>query len=168
MRIWMMAGLAAGTLTLFACSSEESGVVVDEDGNEVNYSIDKETGETAVTVETEQGTATMRSGDDVPVDLPGGFTVYPGAEVVSNTIVSHGDGEGAMIFMETDATPDDLAEFYRAQAKDAGIEIQMDMTAENTKMLAGETKEGMVFSLNATREGDKTTAQIMVGDQMGG
>ncbi|MEL7190003.1 MAG: hypothetical protein AAGK17_10665 [Pseudomonadota bacterium] len=167
MRISMMAGFIAGSLTLAACSSDNSGVIVDEDGNEVNYSIDEDTGETAVTVETQEGTATMRSGDDVPVDLPAGFTIYPGAEVVSNTVVSHGEGQGTVVYMETDALPEDLAEFYKTQAKDAGVEIQMDMTAENTKMLAGETEEGMVFSLNATRQGDTTSAQIMVGDQMG-
>lgn len=167
MRAFVMAGLTAATLGLAACGSEKSGTFTDEDGNTGEYTVDSDSGETAVTVETDEGTATMRSGTDVPVDLPGGFTIYPGAKVASNTIVSHGEGEGSMVILETDATPDELAAYYGAQAKDAGVEIQMDMTTGETKMLAGETKEGLVFSLNATRQGDLTTAQIMVGDQMG-
>ncbi|WP_156423759.1 hypothetical protein [Erythrobacter sp. YT30] len=167
MRALIIAGLAAVTLGVGACSSEKSGTFTDGDGNTGEYTVDSESGETAVTVETGEGTATMRSGTDVPVDLPGGFTIYPGAKVASNTIVSHGEGEGSMVILETDATPAELAEFYGAQAKDAGVEIQMDMTTGDTKMLAGETAEGLVFSLNATRQGDLTTAQVMVGDQMG-
>lgn len=168
MRNAIMAGMAVPCLALSACSSEKSGTVTDEDGNEVNYSIDSDTGEMDVTVETDEGTATMRAGEDVPVDLAGGFTIYPGAEVVSKTVVTHGGGEGAMIILETDATPAEIAEFYKTQAKDAGVEIQMDMTTQDTKMLAGESDEGLTFSLNATRQGDVTTAQLMVGDQMGG
>ena len=82
-----LAILTPFALTLAACSSETSGTFEGEDGETGEYTIDSSTGEATATITTEEGTATLRSGASVPVELPAGFTTYPGAEVVSNTVV---------------------------------------------------------------------------------
>ena len=56
---------AASVLTLTACGSETSGEFTTEDGESAEYTIDSDTGETSMTVATEQGAVSMRSGADV-------------------------------------------------------------------------------------------------------
>jgi hypothetical protein len=162
----MMAPLV---LLLAACGSETSGTFEGEDGETGEYTIDNSTGETTATIETEDGTATLRSGADVPVDLPGGFTVYPGAKVVSNTVVNQGEGLGTLVTMTTVDGPEKVAEFYKAQAEKAGIAIQMEMSTETGTMTGGESPDGLTFSIIASPQeddaGERTIAQLAVGSK---
>ena len=112
MRIHLVS-LASLSLALAACSSETSGTFEGEDGETGEYTIDRATGEATATIETEDGTATLRSGSDVPVELPAGFTVYPGAEVITNTVVSQGAGSGMLVTMQSDDSPEAVAGFYK-------------------------------------------------------
>lgn len=157
--------LATASL-LAACGSERSGEFTTEDGESGEYTIDTESGETTARIETEDGVATLRSGADVPVDLPNGFTIYPGAKIITNTVVDSAQGSGNMVLMETDASPDNVIAHYRKQAEAAGIEIQMELTVNDGKMIGGEAPGGGVFSLNASNDGEgPTSAQLMIGSQ---
>lgn len=84
--------IAVAALALAACGSETSGKFTTAEGESAEYTIDKESGETSMTVEGPEGVATMRSGADVPVSLPGGFILFPGSKVVSKTVVNQPDG----------------------------------------------------------------------------
>ncbi len=56
----------------------------------VSYDIDARTGETSARHTDGDGTTTtMRSGEKVPVALPAGFAVYPGASVTNNLALIH-------------------------------------------------------------------------------
>ena len=176
--------LAAFALAgLAACGqSGKSGEFVSDDGREGQYVIDDETGETTASIATEDGTLKLRSGADVPIDLPGGFALYPGARVISNTLVtreleSGGEGsagtdsgrdgadsgrDGAMVIFESDDSPAQIAQFYRDKALAAGIELQIDAELNAAMVLAGEGADGLIFSLNAAREEDVSAAQLMV------
>lgn len=158
--------LAAG-LILASCGSETSGDFETEDGETGSYSIDQDNGETVARITTDEGTAEMRSGQNVPVDLPAGFKVFPDARVVSNTTFSQSDSKGSLVILESDADPDAMADYYRKQAEDAGIKIELEMSVNGGKMIGGQSEGGTTFSFNASREDGVTAAQLMVGEKLG-
>lgn len=161
----VFAGTAA--LALTACGSETSGEFTTADGENAEYTIDEDSGETSMTVEGPDGTATLRSGTDVPVKLPDGFSLFPGSKVVTNTVVSQPDGSGTMITFEADAPADKVVAHYRDQAKAAGFDIQLEMNTNGTTMIGGERKDdGSSLSVTAT-SGDMTTGQIIIGSKKG-
>jgi hypothetical protein len=156
--------LALGVpLALAACGSQSSGTIEGEDGETGEYTIDNSTGEANFTVKTEDGTVTMRSGSDVPVDLPGGFTVYPGADVVSNTMVNQGQGTGNLVTITSPDSPQDVVAYYKSQAEAAGITIQMEMATNGMQMIGGESEDGLTFSVMASPAEEGTSAQLTVG-----
>ncbi len=152
--------LTAVFLSLAACGSETSGTFETEDGESGEYSIDNSTGETVVSVETDEGQATLRSGADVEVDLPGGFTIIDGAEVVNNMVFDNAGDKGALISFISDKSPEEIAEFYRAQAEAAGVEIQIETSINGGKMLGGESADGTTFSVTAYPQGEGDERQI--------
>lgn len=164
---WAMAGMAA--LALTACGSETSGEFTTKDGENAEYTIDKDSGETSMTIKGEDGTATLRSGADVPVTLPDGFTLFPGSNVVTNTVVNQPDGQGTMVTFEATAPADKVIAHYREQAKAAGFEIQLEMTTNGTVMIGGERKaDGSSLSVTATgADAAATTGQIIIGSKKG-
>jgi hypothetical protein len=162
----ILAGAAA--LALAACGLETSGEFTTEDGQNAEYTIDKDTGETSMTVEGPDGTATMRSGAGVPVSLPDGFTLFPGSKVVTNTVVNQPGGQGTMITFEADAPAEAVVAHYRDAAKAAGFDIQLEMNTNGTRMVGGERKaDGSSLSVTAT-DGKPTTGQIIIGSEKGG
>lgn len=160
MRAAIVTAALAGSLA--ACGGQ-SGTFETEDGESGEYRIDGATGETSISVETEDGTATVRGGADVPVQLPDGFSIYPGAEVVTNIVFDQGANGGSMVTLQSDDSPQEIADFYRKQAEAAGIEIQINAQINGGAMVGGESADGMTFSVNATPDGDGTTAQLAVG-----
>ncbi len=169
MRMTAMILASGGALLLTACGSETSGEFTTEDGKNAEYTIDKDSGETSMTIKGEDGEATLRSGADVPVTLPDGFSLYPGSKVVTNTVVNQPDGQGTMITFEADASAEDVVKHYRDQAKAAGFDIQLEMNTNGTRMIGGEIKDkGSSLSVTATdNDGDKTTGQIIIGTKAG-
>ena len=156
------------SLVLSACGSEKSGSFETEDGEQGTYEIDQATGETTARIKTDDGTAVMRSGKNVAIDLPNGFAVYPGSEVISNTTFSQGDTKGALLTFDSGAEPAELVEYYRKQAEAAGFEIQIEMSVNDGKMIGGEGPGDSFFSVNASvREGEGTQTQLMLGSKLG-
>jgi hypothetical protein len=163
-----VAGTAA--LALAACGSETSGEFTTEDGETAEYTVDEDSGETSMTVKGPDGTATLRSGAEVPVSLPDGFSLYPGSKVVTNTVVKQADGQGTMVMFETDAAADKVIAHYREQAKAAGFDIQLEMNTNGTLMIGGERKgDGSTLSVTASAgEGAGTSGQLIIGSKTGG
>lgn len=163
----ILAGGAA--LLLTACGSETKGEFTTDDGKNAEYTIDKDSGETSMTITGEDGEATLRSGSDVPIKLPSGFSLFPGSKVVTNTVVSQPDGQGTMVMFEADAPADKVVAHYRDQAKAAGFAIELEMTTNGTTMIAGERKaDGSSLSVTATNsETDGTSGQIIIGTKKG-
>ena len=118
---WVLTGGAA--VMLAACGSETSGEFTTESGENAEYTINEDSGETSMTIKGEDGEATLRSGADVPVSLPAGFSLYPGSKVVTNTVVNQPDGQGTMVMFETDAAADKVIAHFRDQAKAAGTAV---------------------------------------------
>lgn len=159
---------AASGLLLAGCGSETSGTIEDEDGVERgSYDIDNSTGETTATFETEDGTLRVNSGADVSADLPDGWSLYPGANVVSATNASMGEGKGTMVIFETDDSPEEVTAYYREQAEENDIAIEMEMNTSESRMIAGSSEDGKSLTVNAGQQDGKTVAQLMVGEKFG-
>ena len=105
----------------------------------------------------------MRSGEKVPVALPAGFAVYPGASVTNNTRVEQADGLLVLLNLESDATPQEMVSYYRNQAEAAGIDVATSLESGPVTMIGGEGADGTSFSFTATRQGAVTEAQLSIG-----
>lgn len=159
----------AAALLISACGSEKTGTFETADG-EGSYKIGSDGGEVTAMATTKDGTTTMRSGENVPLDLPNGFTLYPGAKVQTNTAVTNNDGKGALIIMESDASPEDMIAFYRKQAEAAGIKLELEMTTAQGAMIAGNGPNDLTFTFNANRPvggaDGKTNGQMTISQGM--
>lgn len=169
--------MALGAATIMAaCGSETSGEFTTEDGESAEYTIDEKSGETRMTLAGPEGPATLRSGAEVPLNLPKGFSLYPGAKVVTNTLVKKPDGTGVMVMFQTPDSPDKVIAHYRREAEAAGIAISVAMTTERSVMIGGEDAGGhLTFSANANAgakdaagEDEPTSVQLIIGSKTGG
>ncbi|MEP3421875.1 MAG: hypothetical protein ABJN35_09095 [Erythrobacter sp.] len=153
-------------MALTACGSENSGTFTTEDGETGEYTIDQDSGAASMTIDTPDGEVSMRSGAAVDVDLPDGFTIVDGAEVLSTTIIDQADSKGALVTFNTDRTPDQVVEHFRAQAEAAGIDIQIETSINGGRMLGGESPSGTTFSITAYPAGEngdsRTNGQLVL------
>ncbi|GAA0282896.1 hypothetical protein GCM10009127_25400 [Alteraurantiacibacter aestuarii] len=160
-------GVSAAAMLLASCGGDREGTIETEDGD-LEYSIDESSGNAQFRLEDDEGQQiSVNTGANVAIDLPDGYTVYPGATVVSNSVINANDGAGSIVMLTTPDSPDKVAAFYRAQAEAAGITIQMETTAQGSKMIAGESGDGKTFSLSANPGDEGTMAQLIVGSQLG-
>jgi hypothetical protein len=148
------------TLALVACGSSGEGDKTSEDDTEVGrYEI--ENGETRASITDEDGSVTtLRAGERVPVRLPRGFTVAPGLTVLNNTHVERDGGAFVLLSMQGEVQVDDVIAYYRKQAEAAGIEVQVDIKAEESTTIAGESDDGLAFSVHASRNDHITAVQL--------
>ena len=156
--------ISAAILALAGCGSDDSDTIETEDG-EVTYTVDDDGGAVNATITNADGeTVVVQSGEAAAANLPDGFTLYPGAKVVSSTNVSSGGSSGAMVALESAATPEQIVAFYREEAEAAGIEIKMEMKANEAQIVSGESASGLVFSINAApADGGGTSATLTIG-----
>ena len=158
-----MAITACAAVLVAGCGSEKSGTFETEDGETGTYTVDQSGEAVTATVETSEGTARMQSGSDVPLDLPRGFSIYPGAKVVTNTVFDQPGSKGALVTMAASASPEDMIAHYRRQAEAAGVDLELDMTTDTMRMIGGKAPDGSAFSFTATAGADGTTGQLLVG-----
>ena len=102
---------------------------------------------------------TLRTGPNVPISLPRGFTLYPGARIVTNTVVEHGKSQRTLLVFETADPIEKVAAFYRNQARQAGIRTALDIGGREAASLGGPMPSGGKFSF-AARGGPITRAEL--------
>lgn len=157
--------VAAALVALAACGSERSGTVTNEDST-MDYTVDGD-GEFSADITTEDGSGTIRSGKKVAVDLPDGISVYPGANVISNTTFDSEAGQGGMVLMESGDSVDEVLSYYRKQAEAAGVEIKTTMETGDMAMFAGEKADGTSVSVNASKSDDGSSVSLIIGNGLG-
>lgn len=100
-----------------------------------------------------------RSGPRVPVTLPAGFTLYPGAQVIANTIVERDGNERILVVFETTGQIADVMAFYRRQVAEAGGTFKLDVGGETRASLGGTLAQGGSFAISV-RQGATTRVEI--------
>lgn len=165
----ILSGLSVFLLLLSACSSaeerSEAGGGETEDAETLgSYDIDPESGEVRASHTDAAGvTTTMRAGKEVSPDLPEPFRAYPDAEIVSTTRVDQRDGVFVALDFTTSDQREQVVSYYREQALEAGIASEVEITGENATTLGGENRDrGISFTLNVSREANRTRAQLSV------
>ncbi len=125
------------------------------------HTIDPATGETRIIIPQKDGIATLRSGPNVPVTLPAGFSLFPGSRVVGNSLVMRtGEGQNTLVTFDTDAAAADVIAHYREQAKAAGFAIALEAETGDTVIMIGE-RDGAKIAATAT-QGKPTTGQLVI------
>lgn len=147
---------------LSACSDAgEDGAAVATPDGDVTID-DTANGEVRITSKDGQSvTIDQRGGNDA--QWPEGFDPYPGATVTSDIAMGGDSGSGKIIAFTSDESPQRVADFFRRQAEAAGFEIEMEMSVNGGRMVAGEKPDGTGFAINASAEGDGTSASLTVG-----
>ena len=167
MRISTLAISACAALALAACGSDTEGTFTTEDGETGAYAIDNDGDEASLTLSTPEGDVTMRTGVNVLIDLPAGFSMISGADVMSNTTFDQADTKGALVTFKSSKSPQEIADFYREQAESAGVSIQIETSMNGGKMIGGENEDnGTTFSVSAFPDDDGVvTGQLTISEQ---
>lgn|GEM_PF-1100022 len=167
--------ILCSSLGLAACGSGEAGNSGDGGSNSssssaVAVSSSSEGGEAgSFSFSSSDGEINMEAGPNSKVNLPAGFTLYPGAKVISTVTMGAGGQNTTTLSMTSPDDAEKLASFYRKQAETAGVLIASDVRANGNVMLAGESKGGLGFSLAAQPDGKGvTTVHLTLGQKNGG
>lgn len=163
MRTMTRAGVVAGILAglVAGCGPDQSDSFATQEG-EGRYTVDTKGGETRLEVDTAEGTATVRSGANVPVDLPAGFSVYPGATIVNSSMAAQGEGRVASIMMQTGNSMDEVIAFYREQAERNGVSVENETSSPRLRAFAGRSDAVEQMAVVATRSDNGTVIQLTV------
>ncbi|GGA01246.1 hypothetical protein GCM10010923_07400 [Blastomonas marina] len=147
---------------LAACSDAgEDGTKVTTPEGEVTID-DTENGDVRITSKDGKSVSIdQRKGNDA--QWPKGFAPYPGATVTSDIAMGGDSGSGKIIAFTSDDTPQQVADFYRRQAEAAGFEIEMELSVNDGRMVAGEKSDGTGFAINASADEEGTSASLTVG-----
>lgn len=99
-------------------------------------------------------------------DLPGGFTLYPGATVFGNTTYRTDGAFNTIVNFESADAPATITAFYRRQAEAAGFAIQLDSSDDGEAVLVAENADRMVIAISSSPSPDSpgmSEAQLTIG-----
>jgi hypothetical protein len=138
----------AGAAALAACGSQSD---TKPDGGTLTIKTDK--GEIAVNTD---------------VAFPAGYSIYPGANVTTNSKFTTPNGTNINIMMEVPDAPDKVVAFYRRQAEAAGVSIQSEIKSGTTQVISGKDKADKVFSLTVyPNDSGKVLATLTLAENRG-
>jgi hypothetical protein len=113
-------------------------------------------------VETSEGSVTMGS-QKLPDDWPSDAPVYPGATIqYTATANAPAGGPGSMVILMTTDSVEKVSEYYTAQIKAQGWNVEGTMKAQGT-VIMGAKKGDRVLSLTMGEADGKTTITLGVG-----
>ena len=127
------------------------GSCSDSQDDSGSYSIDAQTGQLSAEMGIDDGMAELYSGTVLQDHLPDGFTMFPDAELLSNTIFERGDSNACFLSLQSDASPAQLAAHYRREAEAVGLNVTLSMSLPDSEMLVAEDGQGRRFSFEASR-----------------
>lgn len=119
-------------------------------------------GEERARIADKNGAATtMRTGPEVPAQLPPGFTVYQGAKIVTNTVVEEAGGRRILLVFDSGDPIVDVLGFYRQQADAAGAAITFDLGGGERASLGGVlVRGGSKFAIAVRRLSNATRVEF--------
>lgn len=120
-------------------------------------------GETRVEINPhDSGKVALRTGPKVPLDLPEGLTLYPGAEIEGNTLVTRNGRKRSLLEFRTPDPPADVLTFYHGQAKGAGMAAEIDLAGPGGGSLGGNLPDGRVWSVAVKSAGKGSHAVVAI------
>ncbi len=149
--------IASASLALSACDADGTRAESGEEGAVGEYTIDRESGTARMVIETPNGDVSMRSGTDLEITLPDGFTIMEGANILEATIIDQPSATGALVRFESDKSPAEIAQYYRAEAEAAGIDIQFQSAINGAALFGGQSPAGTTFSMSASPNVPRTS-----------
>lgn len=154
--------LALPLLLLTACSdASEDGTTVTTPDGEITID-DTDNGEVRITSKDGRSVSIDQRGGN-EAQWPDGFDPYPGATVTSDIAMGSDSGAGKIIAFTSADTPQEVADFFQRQAEEAGFEIEMELSVNDGRMVAGEKPDGTGFAINASADEEGTSASLTVG-----
>lgn len=156
--------VAVVILALAACSDSEATSIISADGA-TEYEISGTGDSNRLRMSNADGNeAVFANGSDAAdeLGLPDGYALYPGAEVESSTTFNGPQGSGVMVTFATDASPQELVDFYRKQATAAGVEIDTDARTGVDRVIAGAGPGGLSFSLQTSADRSGSTGILVI------
>lgn len=161
--------ILAGALVLAACGgAKEDTTTIETNDGKVQLSVDENGEGGSYRITTEDGVMTAQSGGSLNVQLPAGYSLYPGANVVSQSTIKTDQGSNLNVAMEIAGGADPIVDFYRKQATAAGVSIESEIKTGEMQIISGKDKAGMVFSLSVFPGGDgKSTATLTLAQDKG-
>ena len=162
--------LSLGLLTLAGCTydppAETRETAVEDTAQQSRpvgeWTTDPATGEVRASITTEEGTTTLEAGSQVVARLPRDFTLYPGARIVNTINIGRGEGRGILLSIESDDPVERLVAYYRREAEEADVAIELDMSSEAMTMIGGKGGRIDNFVFQASRESGRTTGQLTI------
>jgi hypothetical protein len=94
------------------------------------------------------------------VRLPPGFTLFPGAKVLSSTVVEREGEQRALVVFETLEPVGGVMASYRDQARAAGLEPAVDLGGSERASLGGRLPSGRTVTISARRESGLTRVEF--------
>lgn len=157
--------MARGALTLIAFAVLAASCAERDEQRERAKRSSAETeltlGEERVQIAPKGEAATvLRSGPEVPVRLPPGFTLYPGAKIVTNTVFQREDAGRILLVFETSESVDKVIHFYRMQAQLGGVPLPLDLGSREQASIGGTLPDGGKLSVSARRFGGTTRVEL--------
>jgi len=157
-------GLLAAACFTPGCGREESKTFTTPEGK-VTVTAKQSGAEGTVKVETNEGTATIKTGPQALSGADLGAPAYPGAQVISSGHFGETKGSGAgsasTVLMSTNDPFDKVVAFYRTNLKD--VQQTMNQTAGDQKMvmfMAGKKDDMRNVQIVAPSSGGPTNIQI--------
>ena len=156
-------------VALAACGgADDNTTTIETQDGKVQLNVDDAGDAASYTVTTDEGVMTAQSGGAANVKLPAGYSLYPGANVVSQTTLKTAQGNSLNVAMEVAGGADQVVDFYRKQATAAGVEIESEMKTGEMQIIGGKDKAGMTFSLTVFPGSDgKSTATLTLVQEPG-
>lgn len=155
-------------LWLSACGDERTSGPPGEEGAQAEYALDGASSaseETSASIKGPDGEdAVAKAGGDGSSSLPDGFSLYPGAKVVESTSVAEPGGPSSVTLMlKSTDEPEKIAVFYKKQAEEAGMEIEIDMALDTSHTVGGDrASDGAKMTVSATREPTSDATEVML------
>jgi hypothetical protein len=119
----------------------------------------------SVSVTTNTGSATISGGEagaEAAVAALG-VPLFPGATVLSSIVGEEGGERGAMVTIETRATPADVANFYRDRLAGAGFTIKAQANVGDVRIIGAEKGDRSLAVQVSAKEGGGSTVALMGG-----
>jgi len=98
------------------------------------------------------GHVAMRTGPQVPIALPSGFTLCPGGKIEASTMVERKARRHVLIEFTCPDPPRETIALFRRQVDAAGVKLALDLSGSESASLGGTLANGQTISISARRE----------------